>query len=132
MRCVLALIRPRPWRKGRDGRGNARRKDREANPEAPARRCAEGRRSSVERACDCSGRHGRDGLDRPGWPGDHGGDGAHADPRPALRPERRSQFCTSRRSEEHTSELQSIMRISYAVFRLNKNKLKKITPETSY
>src|SRR3546814_13093220 len=69
-----------PFR-ARDGRGNARRKDREANPEAPARRCAEGRRSSVERACDCSGRHGRDGLDRPGWPGDHGGDGAHADPR---------------------------------------------------
>src|SRR3546814_17363410 len=28
-----------------------------------------------------------------------------------------------RRSEEHTSELQSLMRISYAVFCLNKNKL---------
>src|SRR3546814_3606200 len=27
-----------------------------------------------------------------------------------------------RRSEEHTSELQSLMRISYAVFRLNKKK----------
>src|SRR3546814_5935470 len=27
-----------------------------------------------------------------------------------------------RRSEEHTSELQSLMRISYAVFRLKKNK----------
>src|SRR3546814_7279724 len=26
-----------------------------------------------------------------------------------------------RRSEEHTSELQSLMRLSYAVFRLNKN-----------
>src|SRR3546814_6386335 len=30
--------------------------------------------------------------------------------------------CTSRRSEEHTSELQSLMRISYAVFCLTKNK----------
>src|SRR3546814_10578052 len=29
------------------------------------------------------------------------------------------------RSEEHTSELQSLMRISYAVFCLNKNKKKK-------
>src|SRR3546814_3315783 len=28
----------------------------------------------------------------------------------------------ARRSEEHTSELQSLMRISYAVFCLNKNK----------
>src|SRR3546814_2171761 len=30
---------------------------------------------------------------------------------------------TSARSEEHTSELQSLMRISYAVFCLQKNKL---------
>src|SRR3546814_16124704 len=30
---------------------------------------------------------------------------------------------SSRRSEEHTSELQSLMRISYAVFCLKKNKL---------
>src|SRR3546814_8381756 len=30
----------------------------------------------------------------------------------------------SRRSEEHTSELQSLMRISYAVFCLNKKKTK--------
>src|SRR3546814_9207306 len=30
--------------------------------------------------------------------------------------------CRSRRSEEHTSELQSLMRISYAVFCLKKNK----------
>src|SRR3546814_8040570 len=32
------------------------------------------------------------------------------------------------RSEEHTSELQSLMRISYAVFCLKKKKKKKITP----
>src|SRR3546814_1633492 len=31
------------------------------------------------------------------------------------------------RSEEHTSELQSLMRISYAVFCLKKKKIKKLT-----
>src|SRR3546814_6074864 len=34
----------------------------------------------------------------------------------------RGQSCTVRRSEEHTSELQSLMRISYAVFCLKKKK----------
>src|SRR3546814_2077001 len=34
------------------------------------------------------------------------------------------------RSEEHTSELQSLMRISYAVFCLKKKKQKKITATT--
>src|SRR3546814_4131990 len=34
----------------------------------------------------------------------------------------RSQFDSSKRSEEHTSELQSLMRISYAVFCLKKKK----------
>src|SRR3546814_1287390 len=33
------------------------------------------------------------------------------------------------RSEEHTSELQSLMRISYAVFCLKKKKTKKIHPQ---
>src|SRR3546814_10128508 len=33
------------------------------------------------------------------------------------------------RSEEHTSELQSLMRISYAVFCLKKKKTRKITQE---
>src|SRR3546814_9832666 len=33
-------------------------------------------------------------------------------------------FCYHRRSEEHTSELQSLMRISYAVFCLKQNKKK--------
>src|SRR3546814_6881920 len=37
----------------------------------------------------------------------------------------------SRRSEEHTSELQSLMRISSAVFCLNKNKTK-LTNTTKY
>src|SRR3546814_8433331 len=34
--------------------------------------------------------------------------------------------CTKGRSEEHTSELQSLMRISYAVFCLKKKKTKSI------
>src|SRR3546814_4536356 len=33
-----------------------------------------------------------------------------------------SQYLTQKRSEEHTSELQSLMRISYAVFCLKKKK----------
>src|SRR3546814_10420133 len=37
----------------------------------------------------------------------------------------------SKRSEEHTSELQSLMRISYAVFCLKKNKKKKNTTNNS-
>src|SRR3546814_6276223 len=38
----------------------------------------------------------------------------------------------SRRSEEHTSELQSLMRISYAVFCLKKKKQKKNKPSIHY
>src|SRR3546814_2450815 len=38
----------------------------------------------------------------------------------------------SRRSEEHTSELQSLMRISYAVFCLKKKQIKKNTTKTKY
>src|SRR3546814_4019881 len=45
---------------------------------------------------------------------------ANADPLPTE--ESQDQL----RSEEHTSELQSLMRISYAVFGLNKKKHKKI------
>src|SRR3546814_4527989 len=37
---------------------------------------------------------------------------------------RHQQDARSRRSEEHTSELQSLMRISYAVFCLKKKKIK--------
>src|SRR3546814_7549826 len=39
---------------------------------------------------------------------------------------------TMGRSEEHTSELQSLMRISYAVFCLKKKKTTKITVEDKY
>src|SRR3546814_8186966 len=39
---------------------------------------------------------------------------------PPRRPASEAAFLRSRRSEEHTSELQSLMRISYAVFCLKK------------
>src|SRR3546814_10506114 len=48
---------------------------------------------------------------------------------------RRRQAGCSDRSEEHTSELQSLMRISYAVFCLKKKKMKhinEITQRTQY
>src|SRR3546814_5510054 len=43
----------------------------------------------------------------------------------------RDKGCDIPRSEEHTSELQSLMRISYAVFCLKKNKLNKTTKRTT-
>src|SRR3546814_9401985 len=45
-------------------------------------------------------------------------------PRGAAAPDRlsRGELCRRARSEEHTSELQSLMRISYAVFCLKKKK----------
>src|SRR3546814_2150019 len=43
-------------------------------------------------------------------------------PRVELAPDTTGQSLFSRRSEEHTSELQSLMRISYAVFCLKKKK----------
>src|SRR3546814_5057608 len=51
--------------------------------------------------------------------------GSCADPRglrPCLHPRRLFAFRADARSEEHTSELQSLMRISYAVFCLKKKK----------
>src|SRR3546814_2036876 len=46
--------------------------------------------------------------------------------RRALDPSRHLAFTSNERSEEHTSELQSLMRISYAVFCLKKKKHNKI------
>src|SRR3546814_3726003 len=44
---------------------------------------------------------------------------------------KRRRMREEQRSEEHTSELQSLMRISYAVFCLKKtNKIKLTTPQT--
>src|SRR3546814_2970943 len=45
---------------------------------------------------------------------------------PAISVSRRRQQAHQQRSEEHTSELQSLMRISYAVFCLKKKKLHNI------
>src|SRR3546814_18898307 len=42
-----------------------------------------------------------------------------------------STYACPRRSEEHTSELQSLMRISYAVFCLKKKKIKSLSPTNS-
>src|SRR3546814_1196192 len=53
----------------------------------------------------------------------------HAQEGVAPRKSARPRFCrpfASKRSEEHTSELQSLMRISYAVFCLNKKKQRHI------
>src|SRR3546814_3943452 len=60
------------------------------------------------------------------------GQADHAAGRPlAALPSPAIAFCTdSARSEEHTSELQSLMRISYAVFCLQKKKDNKPTIES--
>src|SRR3546814_4674127 len=51
---------------------------------------------------------------------DHEGSEVHEEPRGTGQRQR----CRTLRSEEHTSELQSLMRISYAVFCLKKKKTK--------
>src|SRR3546814_2762472 len=61
---------------------------------------------------------------RSGWRG-----GAVPVPAASARQRRHR---TSGRSEEHTSELQSLMRISYAVFCLKKNKNKNRLTVASY
>src|SRR3546814_8586391 len=58
-----------------------------------------------------------------------------ADPFFKTRVDRRERKASRRnadiRSEEHTSEIQSLMRISYAVFCLKKNKKPKIAKQTN-
>src|SRR3546814_2759580 len=51
---------------------------------------------------------------------------------PAPGPRRRGSIPTARRSEEHTSELQSLMRSSYAVFCLKKNTNMNINANTQH
>src|SRR3546814_9382323 len=46
----------------------------------------------------------------------------------ATQAEGRDRFFAAERSEEHTSELQSLMRISYAVFCLKKNQKQHSSP----
>src|SRR3546814_3379435 len=56
--------------------------------------------------------HGNDGLVLSGTTGEA----------PTLTDDEKLELFTAVRSEEHTSELQSLMRISYAVFCLKKKK----------
>src|SRR3546814_7717708 len=57
----------------------------------------------------------------------HDGDADHADREDGERAEKDSEPIVPHRSEEHTSELQSLMRISYAVFCLKKKKQRRST-----
>src|SRR3546814_4365035 len=69
-------------------------------------------------------RHARGWLRCPHRARGRGAGGTEAPARLLLFPDaRRSAACHLRRSEEHTSELQSLMRISYAVFCLKKKKI---------
>src|SRR3546814_5722195 len=76
--------------------------------------------------CHDPGRNGRDdAVDRS----DRRRQGGHVRARRRGGGDRTARWdsgCPSRRSEEHTSELQSLMRISYAVFCLKKKKQHKI------
>src|SRR3546814_10209932 len=60
------------------------------------------------------------------WPGDNAASSGRRSGRPQSAPSQRTDMKTgaegAARSEEHTSELQSLMRISYAVFCLKKKK----------
>src|SRR3546814_5250045 len=97
-------------KRGRESRrqGRVRRPSRRARSGGKARTCrvAAGRRPTARDAS--ADRRGR--TPRP-WPMRNGG---------------------GRKSEEHTSELQSLMRISYAVFCLKKNTHKKTTTKDNY
>src|SRR3546814_2917824 len=86
--------------------------------------------SRMEAAAHAQGRNGGSAA-APAHRGDH-----HLDPRAGLRQrddlahfQERGPLRRHRRprSEEHTSELQSLMRISYAVFCLKKKKINKTT-----
>src|SRR3546814_1123701 len=84
------------------------------------------RRCASERATrrGCADSPGRPGGGRPGCAA--AGDQLLV----SCGPVKRSIWaCCRARSEEHTSELQSLMRISYAVFCLKKKKSKKRTTE---
>src|SRR3546814_6760446 len=62
----------------------------------------------------------RSGQQRAGVPADAGAGSPGAKPRAHLRHLGPHRLDRAGRSEEHTSELQSLMRISYAVFCLKK------------
>src|SRR3546814_6480275 len=72
--------------------------------------------------CRIRARHGA--RKNPGWPA------LGACPGTQWRPSTQALPSTAGRSEEHTSELQSLMRISYAVFCLKKKKKQTKTRHT--
>src|SRR3546814_2422677 len=65
----------------------------------------------------------RHGYDRQADEAQRLGEQADIRPRRHLFPVHRDRRLAEQRSEEHTSELQSLMRISYAVFCLKKKKI---------
>src|SRR3546814_4301578 len=77
-------------------------------------------------ACLPGGRHSPDAR----WPRPIRRCGGAADRHPACEPGSSPPGFPTARSEEHTSELQSLMRISYAVFCLKKKKNYKHTTIT--
>src|SRR3546814_10059940 len=81
-------------------------------------RSANGDRRLRPPACAC-----RDRRRDCGRPNERASRPSCLDPSPAVR---NAVGCEQRRSEEHTSELQSLMRISYAVFCLKKKKHKNL------
>src|SRR3546814_2355181 len=82
-----------------------------------------GRARTGVRGSQCGAR-GRGGRDHVGNARSHGR--LPEDPPPVRRSDRQLPGVAASRSEEHTSELQSLMRISYAVFCLKKKKTKSI------
>src|SRR3546814_1884217 len=80
-----------------------------------------GRRRASERHCRGDRRAYADRTDQHADPVGRGDGDAPPDADRPVRPPR---------SEEHTSELQSLMRISYAVFRLKKKNTKTIITQT--
>src|SRR3546814_4901183 len=122
--------------RGREGAGGAPAGDGTGKDRAAGRLPAVRRRRRRQRA-DLRGAHERDFPDGPVAPGPVGaprrglelpkpGRARHAGAEAVLLPARplgrRVLVGPGVRSEEHTSELQSLMRISYAVFCLKKKK----------
>src|SRR3546814_1896082 len=74
--------------------------------------------------------HARALFNRKGDPKRAGRNDGGQSARPSLREDDRVR-AVQYRSEEHTSELQSLMRISYAVFCLKKKNIQTPSPTTS-
>src|SRR3546814_4414626 len=107
-------------RSGREDRHAGRSAGQQRLPPAQGRGgCGEGGRGVAPSGYSGDPLHVGGGDGQPSFPGAGGAELWRVQPVPA-----------GRRSEEHTSELQSLMRISYAVFCLKKKKTqKKQTPK---